>query len=185
MSVKVFWGEDGRPYAEAQTVAEALELIKAGSNGFGKHPPKPETQTTVVPAQAREGIPERVKRVFAEGTEKSVAVLKVLAKYQQGIEGEALGEEAHVQVGAFGGILGGVTKLARKNGFKDDDFVVSEQKIEGSRRVRRYWPGKVLLEYIYTLGDTDLGWKADTMRTLIDIEEGGSKSGRIKAGGGA
>jgi len=148
MSVKVFWGEDGRPYAEAESPAEALELIKLGSNGFSKHSSKPDAQPVVLPISMKEDIPQRVKRVFSESSERSVAILKVLVKHPQGITGESLAENSKQEVAAFGGILGAVTKAARKCGLKPEYFFYSQQKIEGSRRYRTYWPGKLLLEHI-------------------------------------
>ena len=185
MSVKVFWGADGRPYAEAETAAEALELIKLGSNGFGKHAPNPEAQSAGSPSPVKEGIPERVKHVLSESSERALAILKVLTKHPEGIIGEVLAENAKQEVTAFGGILGAVTKAAWKYDLKPEQFFHSEQKIEGSRRYRTYWPGKLLLEYASALGNPEPSGKLEVRKLFADREEEESRSGRMKSGGGA
>jgi len=185
MPVKVFWGADGRPYAEAETAAEALELIKLGSNGFGKHAASPESRSADSSAPAKESIPERVKHVFSESSERALAILKVLIKHPDGITGEVLAENSKQKVTAFGGILGAVTKAAWKYDLKPEQFFSSEQKIEGSRRYRTYWPGKLLVESASLLVIPEPSGKLEVRKLFGDREEEESRGGRMKSGGGA
>ena len=82
MAIKVLWGPEG-PYAIAETPAEALELIKLGSNGLA---PKPATDShnhafseTVVSTAATEK--DRVEEFFSSINNRARKFLLALAKH--------------------------------------------------------------------------------------------------------
>jgi hypothetical protein len=147
MAVKVFWGRDG-PYAEAETPAEAIELIRLGSNGHRKYGSQNIQPTgDSVPKQLPLDRGELVRRLSYELTERTKKFLLKLVSFPGGVEGPEFSEAVKEPVEAFGGILGAISKAAIKSGLNPNDLVKSEMRFEGPRRFRFLRPGEVLTEY--------------------------------------
>lgn len=140
MPIKVFFPKGGDPYAEADTPEEAASLLKLNSNGFP--PPKhgwPQLKTVPL------GGPD-VAGFFLTINENACKLLLALLKHENGVRGEQFSEETKVASEKFGGIFGGASKIAKKYGFKIQQFVRSEMVVKGSDRYRFFRPGKLLLE---------------------------------------
>jgi hypothetical protein len=148
MAIKVVWGEGG-PYAIADTVAEALELIKSGSNnGSAKAAAIREQPVHGTLFDGSIGTEEeRVIKVFSEINDRAKAFLSGLSRHPSGIKGGAFAQELKTESSAFGGILGGMAKIAKKYDFSIDDFVLSELRIQGAERFRFLKPEKLLVKY--------------------------------------
>lgn len=147
MAVKVMWGPDG-PYAIADTPAEALELIKAGAgsnrDGASAMPqrfPRSEPPSDPPPEE------QRVLSVFKEINERGRKLLAALVKHPEGTFGENFATEINEEPAVFGGIAGGISKIAKRNNVKMAQLYRSEMRFEGARRYRWMAPGPLLLKY--------------------------------------
>ncbi|MGO9116632.1 MAG: hypothetical protein ACLQPD_03370 [Desulfomonilaceae bacterium] len=152
MAVKVFNGPDGW-YAVADTPREALELIKLGSNGFS-HASSAVEDSHAFSDKAEAIVKteeQRCSEFFSGINERAQRLLAALRNHKEGIDGEKLSEEVHEPSTAFGGILGGVSKIAEKNGLNIDKLVFSEMRLEGSKRFRFFRPESMLLKYGHLL----------------------------------
>ncbi len=140
MSFKVQWDSDGRPVIACDTLAEALEIAKQGSPLNGAHRGKPERTESQTPT-------DKVATVFSGVNAKARNLLKGIANHPQGAElDQALGSECGTEPAGFGGVLGAVSKSAKKVGLTGDHFVKSEIRFDGQRRLRWLAPTKLLLE---------------------------------------
>src|SRR5437868_6900860 len=132
MAIKVQWEADG-PFAICDTTAEAMELLKharSSSNGAGtqrnKHEHLGKAQTTE----------DKMDAVFSGINDKAKKLLKALLNYPQGVEGEDFGKVCGTEPAGFGGVLGGISKEAKKVHLTIDDLVLSEARFDGPRRYR-------------------------------------------------
>lgn len=141
MAIKVFF--DGkRPYAEADTIEEVAALLKIGSNGNSAHH-KQEAGLFSSPLSKESSVYD----FFVQVNENARMLLTALFKHEKGIRGDEFSEEVGIKPEKFGGIFGGASKIAKKNGLKIEHFVVSEFIAKDSDRYRFYKPGKLLLQY--------------------------------------
>jgi hypothetical protein len=143
MAIKVQWDTDG-PFAICDTTAEAMELLKharssADSAGGPRHKREQpsETQTT----------DEKMAAIFSGINDKARKLLKALLNYPQGVEGDDFGKVCGTAPLGFGGVLGGISKEAKKVGLTIEKLVQSEARFEGTRRYRWLAPAKLLLEH--------------------------------------
>jgi hypothetical protein len=152
MSIKVLWGPNG-PYAEAETAGEALELIRLGSNGCLDRTKKEVSKSAPQPPNPEiSGIPEwktetSFDLVVREINDRARKFLRLLVPNEHGVQGEVFAEQIRERSQVFGGVLGGISKIAKNHHLKLEDLVVSEMRFEGSRRFRFLAPGKLLLKY--------------------------------------
>jgi hypothetical protein len=139
MRTKVFFPKEGDPYIEADSLEEALALVKLSSNGHSAQRPLrfPRLGT---------GSAGDVLQFFLDINDNARKLLLALIKHEKGIRGEQFTEETGVASEKFGGIFGGASKIAKKNGLKIEQFVHSEMIVKGSERYRFLRPGKLLLE---------------------------------------
>ena len=152
MPVKVLWGPEG-PYAVADTPREALELIKLGSNGFS-HAATTVNGTNTVSERVEAVVKteeQRCSDLFSGINERAQRLLAAIRNHKDGVNGDKLSEEIHEDSSAFGGILGGVSKIAAKNHLDFDTLVFSEMRVEGSKRFRFFRPETTLLKYGHLL----------------------------------
>jgi hypothetical protein len=139
MPIKVFFPKSGDPYVEADTLTDALALLKASSsNGHAQQP--------VRYARLGTGSAGDVMQFFLDINENARKLLLALVKHEKGIRGEQFTEETGVASEKFGGIFGGASKIAKKHGLKIGQFVHSEMIVKGSERYRFLRPGRLLLE---------------------------------------
>src|SRR5437667_11252622 len=118
MPVKVFWGKDG-PYALADTPAEAIELIRLGSNGLRKNGhQQAEIQNVAESRQLPLDKGEAVRRLSYDLNDRARAFLRALAGYKSEIEGEQFSEAIKEPVTIFGGSLGAICNAAKQNGME-------------------------------------------------------------------
>jgi hypothetical protein len=139
---KVQWDSDGKPIIACDTLAEAIELAKHGSplNGTNQQSKsaRAEPQT----------VSDQVTAVFAGVNSKAKNLLKGIANHPQGVElNESLGQECGTEPAGFGGVLGAVSKEAKKVDLTVDQLVRSEIRFDGTRRFRWLAPTKLLLEH--------------------------------------
>lgn len=137
MPIKVMFSENG-PFALLETYEEALALLKANSNGSGQLNFK-----TNAPAVTLDSI----SSFFSAINDNARKFLKILAKYPDGMKGEAFAEETGFAVEKFGGILGGASKIAKKHGIAFKKMVISEMRTEGAQRYRFLRPGPLLVQH--------------------------------------
>jgi hypothetical protein len=141
MPIKVFFDKD-KPYAEADTLEEAIALLKLGFNGAPSRRGHAADSLAAISGQTG-----GVYRFFLSINENARKILLALLKHEKGIRGEEFSEETGFPSEKFGGILGGASKIAKNNGLKIEHFVISNFVVEGTERYRFYKPGKLLLEY--------------------------------------
>jgi len=143
MAIKVQWGPDGA-FAICDTPAEAMELLKQPRNGSGSS----REQSHAQQSQNEKLTLEQKAGAVIEGiNDKARNFLKTLLRYPQGIEGEDFGKVCGTEPAGFGGVMGGISKEAKKVGLTIDDFVESEARFEGNRRFRWLEPAEVLMEF--------------------------------------
>lgn len=139
MAIKVQWDTDG-PFAICDTAAEAMELMKqARSSIKGPTGPlrKSEPQT----------MDDKMSAVFSGINEKARKLLKALLNYPSGVEADEFGKVCGTEPAGFGGVLGAISKQAKKVDLTLDKLVLSEARFEGTRRYRWLTPAKLLIEY--------------------------------------
>ena|ERR1035437_1186023 len=146
MAIKVQWDVDG-PFAICDTTAEALELLKhahSSANGASQRPKREQSNEA-------QTVEQKMTAVFAGVNDKAKKLLKTLFAYPQGIEGDEFGKACGIDPSGFGGVLGGISKEAKKVGFTIDKLVQSEARFDGPRRYRWLAPTKLLLEHKHQL----------------------------------
>lgn len=143
MAIRVQWDDDG-PFAICDTTAEAIELLRQAraSQHNGTHKTKPEV--AVVPRRAE----ERVDAFLAATNDKGKLLLKSLVDYPTGVEGEEFNKVLGIDSAGLGGIMGSLSKAAKKARFSIDQFVTSEARFEGARRYRWMAPTKLLMDHM-------------------------------------
>jgi hypothetical protein len=147
MAIKVQWDIDG-PFAICDTTAEALELLKharSSANSAGQRSKQEQSN------EAPQTVDEKMAAIFAGVNKKAQKLLKALLVYPQGIEGDEFGKVCGTEPSGFGGVLGGISKEAKKVGLTIDKLVQSEARFDGPRRYRWLAPTKLLLEHKHQL----------------------------------
>ena len=140
MAIKVQWDQDG-PFALCDTAAEAMELMKqARSHGNGSLSQKRDQDEPLT-------TDEKMVAIFGGVNAKARTLLKALANYPTGVEGEEFAKVCGTEVVGFGGVLGAIAKQTKRVGWKLDKLVQSEARFEGERRYRWLAPTKLLLEH--------------------------------------
>lgn len=150
MPIKVFWGRDGIPYAEADTPKEALDLIKLGSNGHFRNAHPAEAAVTAV--LNADTIPTSspdagMSNLFSSINERAKRFLCALVAHVDGVDANDLSHEIQEPTEAFGGILGGISKNAKRLGLDMDDLIFSEMRFAGPRRYRFLQPRHGLINF--------------------------------------
>jgi hypothetical protein len=139
MPYRVYFPKDGTPYIETDSVEEAIAVAQSRPESNRKPAP-----TLNFPKQAQ---PENaVKMVFLGINENARKFLVMLAQHSEGVRGDQFSAETKIEAEKFGGILGGLSKIAKNYGFKLRDFVDSKLVVKGSERYRFLRPTKLLIE---------------------------------------
>jgi len=138
MPYKVVFPKNGDPYIEADSLQDALAMVRQNSNGHV-------TQSVV--RFPREVATDDVTQFFLNINDNSRRLLLALLKHERGVRGEQFSDETGVPSEKFGGIFGGASKIAKNYGLKLKQFVVSEMIVSGTERYRYFRPGKLLLEH--------------------------------------
>jgi hypothetical protein len=94
---------------------------------------------------------ELLRQARSSTNDKGKKMLKLLLDYPQGIEGEQFSKACGIDSSGFGGVLGSLSKAARKANLNIDQFVQSEPRFEGKRRYRWFAPTKLLTEQRHRL----------------------------------
>ena len=136
MPIKVMWGSDG-PYAVADTPEEAMALLKLSRNGA-----KP-----LASGHSSDPNVSNIVKLFRAVNENAVLFLACLSTHTDGVRGDTLCEETKITNDKLGGIMGGISKLAKKFYVPVSEILISMQKIDGTERVRYFKPGVGLLKY--------------------------------------
>ncbi len=138
MRTKVFFPKEGDPYIEADSLQEALALVKLSSNGHSTQQMRfPRFETT---------SGDDVTQFFLTINENARKLLLALLKHEKGVRGEQFSDETGIASEKFGGIFGGASKIAKNYGLNIKKFVGSEMIVSGTDRYRYFKPGKLLLE---------------------------------------
>jgi hypothetical protein len=160
MPIKVYLDDHGKPYAEAESAAEAVELMKlwggVSKNGIGAT-----AQTRLFDE------PSAMNKLLMELQERPKKLLKALVDFPQGTDGDKVSEVSGEPTTAFGGLLGSVSKQATKLNLKPQHIFISEMRGSGTKRIRFMQPGKLLMKYSEQLKTPK--WKMDMAR-LTDNE---------------
>jgi hypothetical protein len=143
MPYRVYFPKDGTPYIETDSVEEAIALAQSRPESSKK----PMPTLNFAPKSGSSAQPENaVKLVFMAINENARKFLVVLAHHSEGIRGEQFSVETKIESEKFGGILGGLSKIAKNYGLKMRDFVDSKLVVKGSERYRFLRPTKLLIE---------------------------------------
>lgn len=147
MAIKVFF-EEGGAYAEVENAEQAATLLKEFSKSK-----KELTEKSVRPnVLLSEDV--AVKRVLYGVNLNAKSLLIELAQHKAGIKGEKFADTTGVSADKLGGVLGGISKIAKKYGRTLEEFVISETRTEGTLRFRFLAPGTLLLKYVDILPKT-------------------------------
>lgn len=152
MPYKVYFRENG-PFTVVDSLEDAAQLMRLApsplqqkiSQAAGQAVVQTKTPENVVSIQPS---PENINAVFLSINQNAKVLLLAIAKHEKGVRGDQIAEETKISVDKMGGILGGASKLARKNGLELERFVRSEMRVSGSERYRFFTPEKLLLENI-------------------------------------
>jgi hypothetical protein len=142
MPFRVFFTKDG-PYIETDTMQEAVAIVQSKLEPSKKAAaptlnfPKPEAQTT---------SSENVRAVFLGINENAKKFLLALSTHEKGVRGDAFAEETGIEAEKFGGILGGISKIAKNNQLKLGSLIESKLVVKGSERYRLLRPTALLLQ---------------------------------------
>jgi hypothetical protein len=139
MPFKILYGQDKRPYVEADTPTEALEFLKLASNGNGSDGAKQMS----LPLDE----PQAIAKLFSEIADRPKKILRALLDFPQGTDAGKISEITKEPTTGFGGLLGSVTKQAEKLGLRPESIFVSELKNSGLKRYRSLAPGKLLIKH--------------------------------------
>jgi hypothetical protein len=145
MAIKVQWDpKTGAPFAVCETPEEAMQLLKHSGpsvmNGSGRHSSNAEPTKTQV-------TEEKIDTVFSVLNGKAKLLLGTLLKYPSGVEGDDFGKASGIKPSGLGGVLGTISKAAKKSHLNVDQLVQSEAKFDGKRRYRWLAPTKLLVQY--------------------------------------
>jgi hypothetical protein len=132
--------------ANAEELEEALIVIE---NREKKRKESEKKSVDLEPIPDEEGI--RVGRLFRSVNPNARKFMMYLLAFPNGVEGGKFAEDSKFAVEKFGGIMGGIQKLAEGQKLKRDQFVVSAQRSLGTARFRWLAPGKLLLKYQFDL----------------------------------
>ena len=152
MSYRVIFGEDG-PYVIAETAEETARLLNIL--------PRSKRRSSVS-LPASNVVPMQTPQVaigtfFLAINDNARKLMLTLLRHEKGVRADQFAEETGIGVEKMGGILGGASKLAKKNNLSFEDFVLSEMKPIKSERVRIFRPGKLLIESASKLKQTVKG----------------------------
>jgi hypothetical protein len=131
--------------ANAEELGEALAVLEKMEHKKESEKKSVNLESTTV----EEGI--RVGRLFRSVNPNARKFMAHLLAFPNGVKGDKFAEESKFAVEKFGGIMGGIQKLAEGQKLKRDQFVMSTQKSEGTTRFRWLAPGKLLLKYQFEL----------------------------------
>ena len=90
---------------------------------------------------------ERVRAFYRAFNPNARKFLSLLIAHKDGIKGEQFAQTSGFSVNKFGGIMGGMEKMAKYQKLKREQFIQSTQRISGNARFRWLTPGKLLLRY--------------------------------------
>ena len=141
MPVKVFFDES--QYAECDTPEEAANFAKLMKNGTRPNPSKLQRPKVIADLKGA-AKDQNIDYFFDEINPNAKLFLKTLVKHPSGIKGDDFAHEVQSKVEKFGGIFGGISKIAKKYGLSFEDFIDSEMKVEGTQRYRFLKPGPLL-----------------------------------------
>jgi hypothetical protein len=154
MPIKVFFSENG-PFALVGTLEEAAALMKMGT-----------AKTIELEMVGKTGLTESesVKEFWKDINQNAKNFLSYLLIRPEGVKGDKLTEDVGVAAEKFGGILGGVSKIASRYNLALSGILVSELRTEGTQRYRWLQPGPLLLKYKQeVLAGAKSGAKVTTM----------------------
>lgn len=147
MAITVRWGKEGA-FAVCDTPAEAMELLRHGNLGNGNGL----VGLAQEPTTTGHGGRNEIHSVLSSLAPNAKTLLKALAVYPNGIEAGEFSKASGIQEAAFGGILGSISKIAKKHGLMLERFVRSEVKMDGDHRLRILTPLKPLIDNKELLG---------------------------------
>jgi len=141
MPIRIQW-QDGNPVAECDTAIEAADFMRAAQNGKSASHAKPELN-----GYPEHPAPRDFVAFFKEQKPNVQALLKGLYQANREVEAEELGKLCGIDKNAFGGMLGALSKTAKKAGISLNLIYRKEVRINGPRREVWYIPAKLLKEH--------------------------------------
>jgi hypothetical protein len=155
MPIRIEW-KNGAPVAECDTVAEAIEMMRGASsshNGAIAKTTHPTQQRSVVSEEkpktttTRDSLSNDYTAYFSEQKSNVRQWLKTLYHAGRDIKAEDLAEASKIEVNAFGGLLGAISKTSKRANIPLDSIYETTVRYDGPRRERWYSPGEALKEY--------------------------------------
>jgi|SRR5579863_4485406 len=139
--LKLHFG-DSDSFVTADTPEEAAQLIQLLIL-------KSKNARTALPIVGKSTLSEAeaIAAFWAGINSNAKMFLVYLLKHPKGVKGDSFSDEINMPVEKFGGVLGGASKIAKKQNLKFKKIVESEMRIEGTQRYRWLCPGPLLLKY--------------------------------------
>jgi hypothetical protein len=138
MAIRVYYPKEG-PVAVVDTPEEAAALLRLGTS--------PASMQLKIEGAIPVSQPEAMKLFSQQINSNARTLLAQLLVHANGVRGDLLSEEVKMAVEKFGGVLGGASKIAKKNRLDFKKIVVSEMRTEGTQRYRWLAPGSLLVKY--------------------------------------
>jgi len=126
---------------------DVVALIKALKHSRNGHGTMPATSARAADAASKtQSIEQKIDAVFAGINDNAKALLTALVAFPDGVESTEFGTASGINSSGFGGILGSISKVAKKSQLSVNQLVLSEARFDGKRRFRWLGPTKLLME---------------------------------------
>jgi hypothetical protein len=121
----------------------ALTVVTELGLGIKRNPPKSNSTSD----DLADNEMERVRAFFKSINPNARKFLFLLIAHKEGVRGTQFAQMSGFSVNKFGGIMGGMEKMAKHQKLKGEQFIQSTQRISGTARYRWLSPGRLLLKY--------------------------------------
>ena len=150
MAIRIEW-KNGSPVAECDTVAEAVEMMRAASNQNGSAPTPQTTNNNHEKGRPNDPTQKPSSQVdvvtLLQGQKPQVRkLLECLHEVGTDVKAEDLATLSEIDAKAYGGLFGALSKYAKKANIPLDEIYTTSVRFDGPRRERWYAPGKLLKE---------------------------------------
>jgi hypothetical protein len=149
MAITIQWGPNGPVSVTCDTPAEAKEVLRQDIDS--RHPPSDSNgaradHPPTSPVRAQATTDERARTALEQVNDNVRQLLSELVKHPNGVDATELSRSTGIEIAAFGGILGSLSRAAKKSHLGFGHFLESEARFEGQRRYRWMTPTKLLIE---------------------------------------
>ncbi len=146
---KVYINRDGLSVEANLSVEELKQLLGLSPHQVGEFPAIAAPHTPTV-TQLELVRPADFASFYARVTDRAKKFLDALAKYPQGIDADALAQAVGFSnPNQIGGLIGrGIRGYADEHKLPMEDIYRTDVSFPGGKRIRMFYPGRLLLEQI-------------------------------------